>query len=210
MIAMCYLTVGIVPVQVKMSCIPGTKKTRRQRRPPSRFGQEEFVALPSKIKLYPSQGQPKKYGLRIIRLPELGVRQSRIHKAGFGLFLRERVRKGQVIARYRRRIISEATAKKLKAKVVPCFYFPYVFAADFKLCKGNRHIRANHAKCCCLDSQPTATEGHEFFAKIHEVAGCANSSSNPNADFVDVGFDSILEARFDMEQDTEILINYSF
>ena len=36
------------------------------------------------------------------------------------------------------------------------------------------------------------------------------SSSNPNADFVDVGFDSILEARFDMEQDTEILINYSF
>ena len=78
------------------------------------------------------------------------------------------------------------------------------------LAQGNRHIRANHAKCCCLDSKPSAMEDHDFLAKIHEAAGCANSSDQPNADFVDVGYDTVLVARFDMEEDTEVLVNYSF
>ena len=78
------------------------------------------------------------------------------------------------------------------------------------LAQGNRHIRANHAKCCCLDSKPSAMEDYDFLAKIHEAAGCANSSDHPNADFVDVGYDSVLVARFDMEEGTEVLVNYSF
>ena len=76
--------------------------------------------------------------------------------------------------------------------------------------QGNRHIRANHAKCCCLDSKPSAMEAHDFLSKIHEVAGCANSSDQPNAYLVDVGYDTVLVARFDMDEDEEVLINYSF
>ena len=53
-------------------------------------------------------------------------------------------------------------------------------------------------------------EDHDFLAKIHEAAGCANSSDQPNADFVDVGYDTVLVARFDMVEDTEVLVNYSF
>jgi len=53
-------------------------------------------------------------------------------------------------------------------------------------------------------------EDHDFLAKIHEAAGCANSSNQPNADLVDVGYDTVLIARFDMDEDTEVLVNYSF
>ena len=52
-------------------------------------------------------------------------------------------------------------------------------------------------------------EGYDFLARIQEVAGCANSSNVPNADFVDVGYDTILEARDDMDAGTEILSNYA-
>jgi len=52
-------------------------------------------------------------------------------------------------------------------------------------------------------------QGYEFFAKLHELAGCANSSSKPNADFVDIGFDTVLQAKFDMEKGTEVLVKYS-
>ena len=53
-------------------------------------------------------------------------------------------------------------------------------------------------------------EGYEYFAKIHELAGCANSSSKPNADFVDIRFDTVLQARFDLKKGTEVLTKYSF
>jgi len=53
-------------------------------------------------------------------------------------------------------------------------------------------------------------QGYEYFAKIHELAGCANSSSKPNADFVDIGFDTVLQARFDLKKGTEVLTKYSF
>ena len=53
-------------------------------------------------------------------------------------------------------------------------------------------------------------EDYDFLAKIHEAAGCANSSNQPNADLVDVGYDTVLIARFDMDEDTEVLVNYSF
>ena len=65
--------------------------------------------------------------------------------------------------------------------------------------KGKSSHRANHAACCCLDSKPSAALDVESGVKLHEVAGMANSSLNPNSDLVDVGYDSILEAKEDME-----------
>ena len=47
-------------------------------------------------------------------------------------------------------------------------------------------------------------------AKIHEVAGCANSYDVPNTVFIDVGYDTVLQARFDMEANTEVFAKYSF
>ena len=44
--------------------------------------------------------------------------------------------------------------------------------------------------------------------KAHEVAGLANSSRTPNAKFVDVGFDTILEAKVDMKRGTEVFPKY--
>lgn len=99
-----------------------TTESFRVSRPPARFHNEEHVSASCRIKLNPSPGQPKKYA-RIIRLPETGIRSSGIPKAGKGLFLREKVRKGQVLALYRRKIISETMAKKLKAKVVLFYCF---------------------------------------------------------------------------------------
>ena len=48
----------------------------------------------------------------------------------------------------------------------------------------------------------------DICCKRHEVAGLANSSRNPNAKFVDVGFDTILEALVDMERGTEVFPKY--
>ena len=75
-------------------------------------------------------------------------------------------------------------------------------------CQGNRHIRANHAACCCLDSKPYSSKAVESLAKGHEVAGMANSSKHPNAELVDVGYDTILEALVDMEEGTELFAKY--
>jgi hypothetical protein len=36
----------------------------------------------------------------------------------------------------------------------------------------------------------------------------ANSSKSPNAKFIDVGFDSILAAKFNMKKGTEVLTHY--
>ena len=94
--------------------------TMRISRPPARFSQEEFVAKPRRIQLFPSEGEPAKYA-GILRLPELAIRRSRIPKAGNGLFLNEKVRQGQVFAVYRRKIISEKHAKELKKKVAQLF-----------------------------------------------------------------------------------------
>ena len=74
--------------------------------------------------------------------------------------------------------------------------------------QGNRHIRANHAACCCLDSKPSALQDVDFLSKAHEVAGMANSSRAPNAEFVDVGYDTILEAKMDMRSGTEVFSKY--
>ena len=74
--------------------------------------------------------------------------------------------------------------------------------------QGNRHIRANHPACICLDSKPTATKGVDYFSNRHQAAGFANSSSRPNAEFVNVGFDTILNARIDMDKGMEVLTKY--
>ena len=44
--------------------------------------------------------------------------------------------------------------------------------------------------------------------KLHDVAGMANSSLHPNSDLVDVGYDSILEAKEDMEARTKLYTKY--
>ena len=43
-----------------------------------------------------------------------------------------------------------------------------------------------------------------FLSMAHEIAGMANSSRAPNAEFVDVGYDTILEAKMDMRNGTEV------
>ena len=75
--------------------------------------------------------------------------------------------------------------------------------------QGNRHIRANHAACCCLDSKPASSAEIESFCATQDVAGLANSSPKPNAVFVDVGYDTVLEAKVDLVRGTEVLPKYA-
>ena len=60
----------------------------------------------------------------------------------------------------------------------------------------------------CLDSKPLGSEQVNDCCKTHEVAGLANSSKKPNAKFVDVGFDTILEALVDLDSGIEVLPKY--
>jgi hypothetical protein len=53
------------------------------------------------------------------------VQESSIPVAGFGVFVREDVKAGDTISIYRAKIISEATAKKLKKKVSIQFFFHF-------------------------------------------------------------------------------------
>ena len=75
--------------------------------------------------------------------------------------------------------------------------------------QGNRHIRANHAACCCLDSKPASSAEIESFCATQDVAGLANSSPKPNAVFVDVGYDKVLEAKVDLVKGTEVFPKYA-
>jgi hypothetical protein len=90
----------------------------RESRPPVRLLDTVHVVLPLRnVFLKPFAGQPRKY-LSPRRLPGLEMRKSQVPGAGFGLFLREKVYAGQSITLYRRKIVSEATAKRLKKQVV--------------------------------------------------------------------------------------------
>jgi hypothetical protein len=102
-----------------------TINTMRISRPPPRFSPdgEVYVAKPRRIKLVPDAGDPERFS-KVIRLPELSIRRSKIPKAGRGLFLNEKVRRGQVLTRYRRKIISEKRATELKLQVVLCNFSP--------------------------------------------------------------------------------------
>ena len=89
----------------------------RELRPPVRFSDPVHVVLPRRnVFLRPFEGQPRKYASPC-RLPGLAVKISSVPGAGYGPFLREKVNSGQTITLYRRKIISEATAKKLKKQV---------------------------------------------------------------------------------------------
>jgi hypothetical protein len=46
--------------------------------------------------------------------------------------------------------------------------------------------------------------------RFHETAGMANSSDTPNSKFIDVGFDTILFAKFDMDKGTELFPKYTW
>lgn len=92
--------------------------TWRNGRPPVLFSNPVHVVLPRRgVLLHPFEGQPRKYATPR-RLPGLEVKKSGISNAGFGLFLLENVRAGQTISIYRRKIISEGSAKKRKQKVL--------------------------------------------------------------------------------------------
>jgi len=84
--------------------------------PPVRFANPIYYVKACKKKMEPFEGQPRKWKL-VRRFPRLEVRLSSIPNAGFGLFVAEDVKAGQPIATYRRKIVSEAMAKKLKRKV---------------------------------------------------------------------------------------------
>jgi len=60
----------------------------------------------------------------------------------------------------------------------------------------------------CLDSKPSSTADYAYLCDRHEVAGIANSFPTPNAVLVDVGFDTILEAKVDMVAGTEVFAKY--
>ena len=111
--------------------------TWRNGRPPVRLSDPVHVVLPkTNVVLSPFEGQPKKYS-RPRRLPGLAVKVSGVRKAGNGVFLAERVRKGQTITLFRRKIISEAAAKKLKKKVYnnDLIRKPLNFEVDFVDCR---------------------------------------------------------------------------
>jgi hypothetical protein len=96
-----------------------TINTMRISRPPPRFSPEGevYVAKARRIKLFPDAGDPEKFS-KCIRLPEISIRRSKIPNAGHGLFLNEKVQRGQVMSLYRRKFISERQAKELKRKVM--------------------------------------------------------------------------------------------
>jgi len=78
-----------------------------------------------KTRLQPFPGDPRKY-FDDLQLPDCEVRESTIPRAGFGLFLDGNVKSGDPISVYRRKIISEVQAKKLKKKVsVSIFLIPF-------------------------------------------------------------------------------------
>jgi len=95
--------------------------TMRESRPPVRLFDPVHVVLPRRnVFLKPFAGQPRKYCCPR-RLPGLETKISQVPGAGYGLFLREKVYAGQSITLYRRKIVSEATARTLKKKVSPFF-----------------------------------------------------------------------------------------
>jgi hypothetical protein len=44
--------------------------------------------------------------------------------------------------------------------------------------------------------------------RLHEVAGMANSSLRPKTEFIDVGYDTILQATVEMKEGTELFVKY--
>ena len=94
----------------------------RNGHPPVRFDDPVHHVFPRhRFVLSPFPGQPRKYK-EPRRLPGLQVRKSSISGAGNGLWLAERVRKGQTITIFRRKRISEAAAKKLQKKGTKRFH----------------------------------------------------------------------------------------
>ncbi len=69
--------------------------TMREIRPPVRFSDPVYVVLPRQnVVLRPFTGKPVNYA-RPFRLPGLAVKISGVPRAGFGLFVREKVLAGQ-------------------------------------------------------------------------------------------------------------------
>lgn len=83
----------------------------RSIKPPVRFANPIYYVHACKKRMMPFEGQPRKWKL-VRRFPRLEVRLSSIPNAGFGLFVAEDVKAGQPIATYRRKIVSEAMARR--------------------------------------------------------------------------------------------------
>jgi hypothetical protein len=117
----------IVSIQVAtrylrlLFCFAGWSHQCAKSKAPVRFSDPVYIISACQKKLQPFEGQPRKWRLAR-RYPELQVHQSRIPDAGFGLFVAEDVKAGQPITTYKRKIISESEAEKLKKKVWILFY----------------------------------------------------------------------------------------
>jgi hypothetical protein len=176
---------------------------------PVRFSDPVYIMSACKKKQQPFEGQPRKRR-QARRYPEIIAQQSRIPYAGFGLFVAEDVKAGQPITTYKRKIISEREAKKLKEKVwIMYFRNSNTVENDVLTEQGNRHVRANNAACCCLNSKHTSSADLDSLRSTHDVAGFANSSEKSNAIFVDFGYNTVLEAKVDLVRGTEVLAKYS-
>ena len=185
----------------------------RSIKPPVRFANPIYYVHACKKRMMPFEGQPRKWKL-VRRFPRLEVRYSSILNAGFGLFVAEDVKAGQPIATYRRKPWQRSSRGRYRTYLIQmsfpirtlrCFWNMHFDVFE----QGNRHIRANHAACCCLDSKPASSAEIESFCATQDVAGLANSSQKPNAVFVDVGYDTVLEAKVDLVKGTEVLPKYA-
>ena len=52
-------------------------------------------------------------------------------------------------------------------------------------------------------------KGYGYYSRRHQVAGFANSVLIANAEFVNIGFDVILVAKYPLRKGTEVFVNYA-
>jgi hypothetical protein len=51
--------------------------------------------------------------------------------------------------------------------------------------------------------------GYDFYSRLHQAAGFANSALEFNARFVNVGYDVVLVATDFIPKNTEVFVNYA-
>ena len=175
-------------------------RDRKRIRPPVPVGtlRSSYYAPPlTNIKLNPWPGHVPRSHFEPQTFPCVELRRSLAtcnvegEDPGYGPFLLGEVLAGQVISWYSKDIVSLADAERLKAQ-------------------GNRHLRIVKQAVHCLNSEPRAGRGYDYYAARHELAGFANASNAPNAYFVDVGKYTVLVAIDDLAPGDEVFVRYNF
>jgi hypothetical protein len=145
--------------------------------------------------------------LRKRSLPTLEVKDSKIPLAGRGLFARQRIAKGDLVAEYGGRLVYRAEAEQLRAS------------------GQDTHLRAVTLGVQALDGrvqEPVFTD--EYYAQNHLVGSYANQGPHSSANntvyvpeggsgrihpYGGVALDRVfLKATRDIEEGSEILVNY--